>query len=154
MLIEATLIYVERGDDILMLHRVKKDNDIHKGKWNALGGKLEKGESPEECAHREMFEESGLTAEELNFVGHISFPNFTPDKDWSVFVFTCSKFHGELVESDEGELYWIKKDEILNLNLWEGDRIFIPKVLQKESFMAKFSYDNGQLQNYQIKPIK
>ena len=154
MLIEATLIYVEREDEILMLHRIKKNNDVHEGKWNALGGKLEKGESPEECAHREMFEESGLTAEKLDFVGHIAFPNFTPDKDWSVFVFICSKFHGELVESDEGELHWIKRSKVLDLKLWEGDRIFIPKVLEKELFMAKFVYEQGELQNYQIKNIK
>ena len=151
--IQATLIYVERDNKILMLHRVKKENDIHEGKWNGLGGKMELGESPEECAKREMYEESGLRAIELDFAGHIFFPDFAKGNDWSVFIFHCCKFKGDLSESDEGDLHWIDKEKILDLNLWEGDRLFIPKVLSGEHFLAKFVYEDGKVTFYNIKDI-
>ncbi len=126
-----------------MLHRNKKENDHHKGKWNGLGGKFEAGESPEMCLEREIYEESGLTVEKATLRGFITFPLFDAKDDWYVFVYTVEAFSGTLRSSSEGEPYWISDDVLLNLDLWEGDRIFIPWLEQDKFFSAVFYYDDG-----------
>ena len=145
--IESTLVYLFKDEKCLMLYRNKKEKDIHEGKWNGLGGKFEAGESPEECAVREVKEESGLEINSLKFAGHITFPKFDKQgNDWSVFLFTSDDFGGELMStSDEGELHWINKDEILQLSLWEGDRYFLPLLLSDERFLGKFVYEDKTL---------
>ena len=138
-------------DKILMLERVKKKGDIHIGKWNGLGGKVELGESIKNCAIRELKEESGLEAESFDFAGHITFPEFDKEgNDWSVFVFRAYGPSGELIECDEGRLEWLAKDTILSLNLWEGDKHFIPHVLEKNTFFGEFYYVNGKLSSYKL----
>ena len=133
-----------------MLHRIKKKNDIHKNKWNGLGGKLEPGESPEECVKREVFEESGLIIESPNLHGVITFPKFDGIDDWIVFVYTTNNFEGNLIECNEGKLDWVSDDQLLNLNLWEGDKIFIPWLTQDKFFSAKFIYEKKKLINYDV----
>ena len=133
-----------------MLHRIKKKNDIHKNKWNGLGGKLIEGESPEECVKREVLEESGLIIESPKLHGIITFPKFDEIDDWIVFVYTANNFEGELIECDEGKLDWVSNDELLNLNLWEGDKIFIPWLKQDKFFSAKFNYEKKKLINYDV----
>jgi len=147
----ATLLYVQKDDKTLMLYRNKKENDYHKGKWNGLGGKFEQGESPEECALRELKEESGLIAKRLVLKGHITFPLFDGIDDWYVFVFTIPEFEGVLCSSDEGELEWIPNKELKKLNLWEGDKYFIDWLFQNGVFSAKFNYNNGKLIDYSVK---
>lgn len=148
----ATLCYVEdkSNNKILMLYRNKKENDIHEGKWNGLGGKLELGETPEECVIREVKEESGLTIESPILKGFITFPNFDGSEDWYVFVFVAKKFFGNLIVSNEGELEWINKDNFFNLNLWEGDEIFLRWLMDDKFFSAKFIYENGKLLDYKV----
>ena len=92
----ATLVYVQRNGQTLMLHRVKKQNDMHQGKWNGLGGKLEPGETPEECAVREVREESGLVARNPRLRGILTFPAFAKEEDWYVYLFTIHDFEGDL----------------------------------------------------------
>ena len=133
-----------------MLHRIKKENDIHKNKWNGLGGKLEPGESPEECVKREVFEESGLIIESPNLHGVITFPKFDGIDDWIVFVYTANNFEGNLIDCDEGKLDWVSDDQLLKLNLWEGDKIFIPWLTQDKFFSAKFIYEKKKLINYDV----
>ena len=133
-----------------MLHRIKKKNDIHKNKWNGLGGKLIEGESPEECVKREVFEESGLIIESPNLHGVITFPKFDGIDDWIVFVYTANNFKGNLIECNEGKLDWVSDDQLLNLNLWEGDKIFIPWLTQNKFFSAKFIYEKKKLINYDV----
>lgn len=134
-----------------MLHRNKKDKDLHLGKWNGLGGKMEQGESPEECAKREIQEESGLHLTKINFAGHLTFPNFDGENDWSVFIFKGLEFHGEQIESSpEGELHWISQEKILTLNLWEGDKHFLPYVFNDQIFTGKIVYENGHLIDCQL----
>lgn len=133
-----------------MIHRVKKDGDIHAGKWNGLGGKLEPGETPEECASREIREESGLIAKRLELKGFLSFPAFAHDDDWYAFVFVVPEFDGQIADSLEGYLQWIEDPKIYDLNLWEGDRIFLPWLDRPEFFSGKFVYKDGRLAEHSV----
>ena len=146
----STLCYIQNKHQTLMLHRIKKKNDIHKGKWNGLGGKLISGESPEECVKREVLEESGLVIDSPKLHGVITFPQFDGIDDWFVFVYTADSFEGDLINSDEGVLNWIDSNKILELNLWEGDKIFIPWLKQDKFFSAKFIYDKKELKDYDV----
>ncbi|MGE5400553.1 MAG: NUDIX hydrolase [Ignavibacteriales bacterium] len=146
----ATLCYIKHNGATLMLHRIKKQNDMHEGKWNGLGGKLELGETPEECVIREVREESGLLIESPLLHGFITFPAFDGFEDWYVFVFTAARFSGEMIDSHEGVLKWIPDDELFSLNLWEGDRIFIKWLLQDKFFSAKFNYSQGRMVDYSV----
>jgi 8-oxo-dGTP diphosphatase len=133
-----------------MVHRIKKTNDMHLGKWNGLGGKLESGETPEECAIREIREESGLAITDPLLKGVLTFPAFAKDEDWYAFVFLVTHFSGELIESPEGQLAWIENDDLLSLNLWEGDRIFLPWLDKPGFFSGKFVYKEGKLADHQV----
>ncbi len=146
----ATLLYVQRDGKTLMLYRNKKENDYHEGKWNGLGGKFEQGESAEECAVRELKEESGLIAKSLKMKGFITFPNFDGVNDWHVFIFTIDEFEGELIDSPEGKLEWIPNEKLTELNLWEGDKVFIPWLFQDKFFSAKFIYKNKKFIDYKV----
>lgn len=146
----ATLCYVRDQDKILMLLRNKKADDYHIGKWNGLGGKFEEGESPEECAKREIFEESGLTAIEMKMKGIITFPKFDNISDWYVYIYLIDKFKGTLIDSPEGLLNWIPQKEIQNLNLWPGDKIFLEWIFRERFFSAKFIYEQGEFKDYTV----
>lgn len=123
-----------------MIHRIKKENDFHEGKWNGLGGKLERGESPEDCVIREVKEESGIEINQPHMHGFITFPLFDGIDDWYVFIFTAEKYKGSIIDSPEGKLEWIPDNELLKLNLWEGDAIFMKWLFQDKFFSAKFIY--------------
>ncbi|RMH68418.1 MAG: 8-oxo-dGTP diphosphatase [Gemmatimonadetes bacterium] len=147
----ATLCYVKSGGKTLMMHRIKKKNDMHEGKWNGLGGKFNPGETPEMCARREVEEESGLIATRLILKGFLTFPQFDGTHDWYVFVFIIDEFEGELIEnSPEGHLAWIDDSQLLNLNLWEGDRIFLKWLDQPPFFSGKFTYHEGVLIDHSV----
>lgn len=133
-----------------MIHRIKKQNDMHQGKWNGLGGKLEPGETPEECAIREIYEESGLKVRNPLLKGLLTFPGFANEEDWYAFVFLAKEFEGEITESAEGYLSWIPDEELLGLNLWEGDLIFIPWLDQPGLFSGKFTYQDGRLVSHSV----
>lgn len=145
----ATLCYVRNGGQTLMMHRIKKENDMHEGKWNGLGGKFEDGETPEECVIREVLEESGLSLLSVRLKGVLTFPNFNGE-DWRVFVFTSNEFEGKLIDSSEGHLSWIDNERLLELNLWEGDEIFFPWLERDEFFSGKFIYIDGKLSDYSV----
>jgi 8-oxo-dGTP diphosphatase len=146
----ATLCYVRRGGKTLMIHRIKKANDIHEGKWNGLGGKLEAGETPEECAAREVLEEAGLIVHAPQLKGLLTFPNFANNEDWYAFVFVITQFEGELIDSPEGELAWIPNEQIESLNLWAGDRVFLPWLDQPGFFSGKFIYQDGEFIEHKV----
>jgi 8-oxo-dGTP diphosphatase len=146
----ATLCYVMDKDRTLMLYRNKKKNDYHEGKWNGLGGKFEQGETPEECVIREVKEESGLTIKNPKLRGFITFPMFDGVKDWYVFLFTAPEFEGSLIDSREGTLEWIPNEKLLDINLWDGDKIFIPWLFEDKFFSAKFVYENGKFISHSV----
>ena len=148
----ATLCYVQdkKSNSTLMIHRVKKENDYHQGKWNGLGGKFEIGESPEECALREIKEESGLIAKSIKMKGFITFPIFDGIEDWYVFLFIIDDYEGDLIASNEGNLAWIPNEQLTEINLWEGDKIFIPWLFEERFFSAKFVYKDGRYINHTV----
>jgi 8-oxo-dGTP diphosphatase len=146
----GTLCYLKDKDanKTLMIHRVKKINDMHEGKWNGLGGKIEPGETPEECVIREIKEESGLIINNPILKGLLTFPDFggkNNNEDWYVFVFIADDFKGKLIDSNEGNLKWIDNEKLLELPLWGGDKIFLPWLEKKEFFSGKFTYKDGEL---------
>ncbi|MBF0786636.1 MULTISPECIES: 8-oxo-dGTP diphosphatase [unclassified Streptococcus] len=146
----ATICYLDNGRELLLLHRNKKKDDVHAGKWIGVGGKLEAGETPQECAVREIFEETGLRARPV-LKGIITFPNFTPNHDWYTYVFTATEFEGELSECEEGTLEWVPYEEVLSKPTWEGDHTFVSWLLESRPFFsAKFSYEGEQLVDSQV----
>lgn len=133
-----------------MIHRIKKENDVHQGKWNGLGGKLNPGESPEDCVIREVREESGLEIKKPQLKGILTFPEFTQGEDWYAFVFVAREFEGEVSDSAEGYLKWIDDNKIFDLELWEGDRLFLPYLDRPGFFSGKFVYREGRLISYSM----
>lgn len=150
-MVMSTLCYLLRDDEVLMLHRNKRDSDFHKGKWNGVGGKFEAGEDPYDCAIREIYEETGYRAINPEFAGFISFPGFYGEEDCHMFIFLVRQFSGEMKECNEGDLHWIKQEKMTELNLWDGDRYFIDWIFEQQKvFMAKFYYQEGHYQKHDV----
>ncbi len=141
----STLCYIERGDEYLLLHRVKKENDLNHDKWIGLGGKFEPGESPEECLLREVKEETGLTLTSWRYRGIVTFVSDVWEGEY-MHLFTADAFTGEIGECDEGVLEWIKKADFSALPQWEGDRIFL-RLLEEDApfFSLKLCYTGEAL---------
>lgn len=141
----TTLCYLEQNDSYLMLHRVVKKQDINKDKWIGVGGHFELGESPEECLLREVKEETGLTLLSYRFRGLITFlcDDLNPEY---MCLYTSDEFEGTLAPCDEGNLEWVPKGDIGQLNLWAGDRIFF-RLLEENSpfFSLKLQYRDNRL---------
>lgn len=139
----TTLCYLERDGKFLMLFRNRKKNDVNKGKWIGIGGKFEEGESPEECAAREVREETGLTIENAKLRGIVTFV-YDADPSEYMFLYTGG-VSGEMIPEDacsEGELAWIEKEKISSLPTWEGDRIFLSLLSKNAPFFSlKLVYD-------------
>lgn len=141
----TSLCYLEKDGKYLMLHRIKKKNDVNLHKWIGLGGKFLEGESPEECAKREIFEESGLTVKRLKYHGIVTFdcPPYPTDY---MHLFTATEFEGELKDCDEGSLEWVSKKELKNIPIWEGDYIFFDLIDNNAPFFSlKLSYRGDEL---------
>ena len=139
----TTLCYLERDDKYLMLHRISKKNDINKDKWIGVGGHLEDNESPEECAQREIREETGydIPLEYLNFRAAITFVSDKGDYEL-MCLFTAPAPNTEPIDCDEGVLEWVPKDKVFDLNLWEGDIIFLKELMESDKFFSmKLEYD-------------
>ena len=133
MHVNATLIYLENeAGEYLMLHRVKKKNDINHDKWIGVGGKFEEGESPDECLRREVREETGLTLTDWRFRGVVTFLSDGWDGE-HMYLFTATGWTGEPArDCDEGELAWVPKEAVPALPVWEGDKIFL-RLLEEEA---------------------
>ncbi len=143
---QTTLCYLERGDEYLMLHRTKKENDENHDKWIGVGGKFEANESPEDCMRREIFEETGLTVTDYRYRGIVTFVSNLYGTEY-MHLFTVTDWTGEARECDEGELAWIKKQKLFDLTMWQGDRIFL-RLLEEDTpfFSLKLTYQGDELQ--------
>ena len=141
----STLCYILRGDEVLMLHRVKKKNDINKDKWIGIGGKFEFEESPDECLLREAKEETGLTLTSWRCRGIVTFLNEGGEGEY-MYLFTADGFQGELIECDEGNLEWVSREFLGTLPMWEGDKIFLDLLWQDAPFfLLTLRYRNDRL---------
>ena len=141
----TTLCYIEKDDKYLMLHRVKKENDLNHDKWVGVGGKFEPDETPEECMLREVREETGLTLAKYRFRAILTFLSDEWETEY-IHLYTASEFTGTLLECDEGNLEWIPKSEIDKLKLWEGDKIFFKLLRETEDFFSlKLRYEGEKL---------
>lgn len=130
-----TLCYIEQDGKYLMLHRVKKEKDVNKDKWIGVGGKFEDGESPEECVLREVKEETGFTLTNYQFRGVVTFVLEGGVTEY-MHLFTADGYEGEQIVCNEGELVWVEKSKIVDLNIWEGDKIFLRLLDERESFFS------------------
>ncbi|WP_347994307.1 8-oxo-dGTP diphosphatase [uncultured Eubacterium sp.] len=142
----TTLCYIENDEKYLMLHRVKKKEDINKNKWIGVGGHANEWESPEECLVREVKEETGLTLTSYKFRGIVTFISDECEAE-TMCLFTADKFTGNIIECDEGELKWVDKSEVPNLPTWEGDAVFLKLLLEDEKrfFSLKLVYEGDKL---------
>ena len=146
----TTLCYIEKDGKYLMLHRVKKENDLNKDKWIGIGGHFLEGESPEECLLREVKEETGLTLEKWKFRGIVTFVQLTTDTDNMIFeymmLYTATDFTGIIKNCDEGDLVWVEKEKVAELPIWEGDKIFLRLLLEDSDFFSlKLVYEGDKL---------
>ncbi len=145
-MINSTLCYVLRGDEVLMLHRVKKAHDVNKDKWIGIGGKFEQDETPDECLLREAKEETGLTLTRWRCRGVVTFLTNGGFEGEYMYLFTADGFEGTLSACDEGELAWVGRDFLDRLPKWEGDAIFL-KLLWEDApfFLLKLRYEGDRL---------
>lgn len=144
---QTTLCYIDNGDSYLMLHRVKKENDASHGKWIGVGGKCEGNESPDECMLREVKEETGLEITKWQYRGIVTFISDTWDNEY-MHLFTASAWQGTLdLDCNEGDLAWVRKTDLMGLNLWEGDRIFLRLLLDESTpfFSLKLVYVQDEM---------
>lgn len=143
---QTSLCYIENSGRYLMMHRDKKVNDENKGKWIGVGGKFKEGESPEDCMMRETFEETGIRISDFKYRGIVTFVSDIYETE-HMHLFTATSDTDKFTPCDEGELKWIPKGEILSLNLWDGDRVFL-KLIEDENtpfFSLKLVYEGDNL---------
>ncbi len=139
--------YLIKDNKYLMLHRNKRENDMHEGKFIGIGGHIEEGETKEEACLREIKEETGLTINKMEYCGQILFVN--DDYEEIMYIYKSYDFEGEIIECDEGTLHWVPIDKVLELNLWEGDRVFHPMLRRGEILNLKLIYENDKFIRYE-----
>lgn len=145
-MINTTLCYIEQDNKYLLLHRVKKKNDINKDKWIGIGGKFEEGESPEDCIKRETLEETGLILIRPKYRGIVTFISDGLDQTEFMHLFTATQWTGNLKECDEGVLEWVPKADFIKLPHWDGDLIFLALLERGEPFFSlKLTYKGSSL---------
>jgi len=145
-MINSTLCYIRRGDEYLMLHRIKKENDLNRDKWIGIGGKFEDKESPEDCVLREALEETGLTLTSYRYRGIVTFISDRWPTEY-MHLFTADGWTGELKECDEGVLEWLPISRLPDIPHWEGDMIFLDLIGREETpfFSLKLRYEGETL---------
>lgn len=154
---QTILCYLERGERYLMLHRVKKENDASHDKWIGVGGKCEPDESPDECMLREVREETGLTVTSWRYRGIVTFISDVWPCEY-MHLFSADQWVGDESDCDEGDLAWIEKSKLFDLNLWPGDRIFLRLIMDSDQpfFSLKLVYRGDDLVSAKLdgKPLQ
>lgn len=144
-MLNTTLCYIEKDGKYLMLHRIKKENDLNRDKWIGIGGKFEDKESPEDCVIREALEETGLHLIRPQYRGVVTFVSDKYQTEW-MHLFTATEFYGEIKTCDEGVLEWIDKETLYSLPMWEGDKIFLDLINKPCPFFSlKLIYQGDTL---------
>ena len=141
---KTVLAYIKKNNQYLMLFRNKKQKDINKGKWIGIGGHIEKNETIIDALYREIKEETNLDVKSYKYKGIVYF--FNHDYEEEMHLFVVDEFEGELKECDEGTLKYIDIDKVTSLNIWEGDKIFLPLLIKDEPFFKlKLYYRDDKL---------
>lgn len=141
----TTLCYIEKDDCYLLLHRIKKENDLNRDKWIGIGGKFEENESPEDCLRREVLEETGLTLTDWRYCGIVTFLSDRWEGEY-MHLFHATGFTGQLRDCDEGALEWVPKERFAQLPQWEGDKIFLRLMEERAPFFSlKLRYEGDRL---------
>ncbi len=144
-MINSTLCYLEKDGAYLMMHRTKKQGDVNKDKWIGVGGKFEQNESPFDCVMRETLEETGLTMQNPQYRGVVTF--ITDSGYYELMhLFTCTDFSGEMIACNEGDLEWVRFEDIKSLPIWQGDKIFFKLLAENAPFFSlKLVYQGDSL---------
>ena len=143
----TTLCHIEKDGKYLMLHRIKKEDDLNRDKWIGIGGKFEDKESPEECNFRETLEETGLILNSARYCGIVTFVSDKWETEY-MHIFHSDDFSGEIKECDEGALEWIEIERLYTLPIWEGDKIFLRLIEENVPFFSlKLEYEGDKLMN-------
>lgn len=141
----TTLCHIEKDGCYLMLHRVKKENDLNRDKWVGIGGKFEDRESPEECNSREVLEETGLTLNSARYCGIVTFVSDKWETEY-MHIFHSDDFSGTVRDFDEGVLEWVRKENLYTMPIWEGDKIFLRLIEENSPFFSlKLVYEGDRL---------
>ena len=150
-MVNTTLCYIERDGEYLMIHRVKKKNDMNHDKWIGVGGKFEGGESPFDCARREILEETGVKVTDLKYRGIVTFVSDEFGTEY-MHLFTARRYTGEIdYNCNEGRLEWVKKERVRELPIWEGDKIFLDLLDTEERFFSlKLVYEGDRLVSHTL----
>lgn len=150
-MLNTSLCYIEKEDAYLMIHRIKKKNDANHDKWIGVGGKFEYGESPFDCAKREIFEECGIVVKDLRYRGIVTFVSDEYGTEY-MHLFTASNYDGDIdYDCNEGRLEWVKKSKIKDLPIWEGDKIFFDLLDKEERFFSlKLCYQGEKLSGHTL----
>ena len=159
---ETSLVYIVKDEKVLMLHRIRKENDENHGKWIGVGGKFEQGECPEDCMRREVLEETGLHIDRYRYCGIVTFQNDDAETEF-MHLFLVTAFHkagenqpgdagqsadGEVISFEEGDLAWLPKDRLTRIPHWAGDRIFLSLIFAEPEvpfFSLKLRYEGERL---------
>lgn len=150
-MLNTTLCYIEKDNKYLMLHRVKKVNDLNHDKWVGIGGKFMENETPDECLLREVKEETGLTLTEYRLRGIVTFLSDKWEGEY-MYLFTATDYTGEMIECDEGNLEWVPVDKVNKLPIWEGDKLFFNELSNGKSFFTMMlKYEGDKLVDYSVK---
>lgn len=150
-MLNTTLCYIEKDNKYLMLHRVKKVNDLNHDKWVGIGGKLMENETPDECLLREVKEETGLTLTEYRLRGIVTFLSDKWEGEY-MYLFTATDYTGEMIECDEGNLEWVPVDKVCDLPIWEGDKLFFNELSNGKSFFTMMlKYEGERLIDHSVK---
>ncbi|MCR5743756.1 MAG: NUDIX domain-containing protein [Lachnospiraceae bacterium] len=144
-MLNTTLVHIEKDGAYLMMHRVKKKNDINKDKWIGVGGKFLENETPEECAIRETYEETGLTLTDYRLRAVVTFLSDEYEGEY-MYIFTATGYTGEIGECNEGTLEWVDKSKVCDLPIWEGDKLFFEELNRDRGFFTmKLRYEGEKL---------
>ncbi|MBR0434900.1 MAG: 8-oxo-dGTP diphosphatase [Lachnospiraceae bacterium] len=150
-MLNTTLCYIEKDNKYLMLHRVKKVNDLNHDKWVGIGGKFLENETPDECLLREVKEETGLTLTAYRLRGVITFLSNKWEGEY-MYLYTATGYTGEMTECDEGNLEWVDIDKVCALPIWEGDKLFFEELRRDRGFFTMMlKYEGDRLVEHSVK---
>ncbi len=150
-MLNTTLCHIEKDGAYLMLHRIKKENDLNKDKWVGIGGKFEEDETPDECLLREAYEETGLKLTDYRLRGIVTFLSDRYEGEY-MYLYSATGFEGKIKECDEGTLEWVKIEDVMKLPMWEGDKYFFEELQKDRGFFTmKLRYEGEKLAEWSMK---